>query len=173
MILTKKNLASNFSLLVNSTIFIVLWLPGKESTCQCRRFKFDPWVRKIPWKRKCPPIPAFLSGKFHGQRNLAGYSPWGHRVRHDWLSTHMHAHILTLYLVIFENSLILVAFFYIQISWECAQFYTIIWLYNKCSFISLIFILFLSFSYLIIITKISSTVLTRQGENWYFFLFLI
>ena len=27
---------------------------GKEPTCQCRKYKrcgFDPWVRKIPWRR--------------------------------------------------------------------------------------------------------------------------
>ena len=30
------------------------------------------------------PLPVFLPGKSHGQRSLAGYSPWGHkRVRHD------------------------------------------------------------------------------------------
>ena len=28
-------------------------------------------------RRKCQPIPVFLPGKSHGQRNLAGYSPWG------------------------------------------------------------------------------------------------
>jgi len=31
------------------------WLSGKESACQCSRQKrrrFDPWVRKIPWRRK-------------------------------------------------------------------------------------------------------------------------
>ena len=28
------------------------WCSGKESTCQCRRSAFDPWVRKIPWRRK-------------------------------------------------------------------------------------------------------------------------
>ena len=28
------------------------WLSGKESTCQCRRCRFDPWVRKIPWRKK-------------------------------------------------------------------------------------------------------------------------
>ena len=27
----------------------------KESTCQCRRHKSDPWVWKIPWRRKWPP----------------------------------------------------------------------------------------------------------------------
>ena len=76
MILTKK-FSFQFSLVVNSTI--ILWLPGKKSSCHCRRFKFDPWIRKIPWKRKCPPIPVFLSGKFHGQRNLAGYSSWDYK----------------------------------------------------------------------------------------------
>ena len=42
---------------------------------------FDPWVRKIPWRRKEQPALVFLPGKFHGQRSLVGYSPWGDRVR--------------------------------------------------------------------------------------------
>ena len=60
-----------------------LWLPrwpyGKESTCQCRRCSFNPWVGKIPWGRKWQPTPVFLPGEFHGQKSLAGYSPWGRR----------------------------------------------------------------------------------------------
>ena len=32
---------------------------------------FDPWVRKILWRRKWQPIPVFLLGKSHGQRSLA------------------------------------------------------------------------------------------------------
>ena len=60
------------------------WLSSKESTCQCRRWRFDPWVRKIPWKRKWQPTPIFLPGKSHGQRSLAGYSPWGYwRVKYN------------------------------------------------------------------------------------------
>ena len=46
---------------------------GKEPTCQCRRHKrrrFDPWVRKIPWKRKWQHTPVLLPGKFCGQRSL-------------------------------------------------------------------------------------------------------
>ena len=31
------------------------------------------------WSRKWQPIPVFLPGKFHGQRSLVGYSPWGHK----------------------------------------------------------------------------------------------
>ena len=39
----------------------------------CRRHRFDPWVGKILWRRKWPPIPIFLPGKSHGQRSLVGY----------------------------------------------------------------------------------------------------
>ena len=55
---------------------------GKESTCQRRRHKrrrFDPWVEKNPWRRKWQPTPVCLPGKFHGQRSLVGYSPWGRK----------------------------------------------------------------------------------------------
>ena len=55
---------------------------GKEPTCQCVRRKihgFDPWFGKIPWKRAWQPTPVFFPGESHGQRSLAGYSPWGQR----------------------------------------------------------------------------------------------
>ena len=58
------------------------WLSGKESACQCRKHKklrFDSLAGKIPWKRKWKPTLVFLPGKSHGQRSLAGYSPWGHK----------------------------------------------------------------------------------------------
>ena len=32
------------------------WLSGKEPACQCRRCRFNPWVRKIPWRRKWQPL---------------------------------------------------------------------------------------------------------------------
>ena len=37
------------------------------------------WVGKIPWRRARQPILVFLPGESHGQRSLAGYSPWGHK----------------------------------------------------------------------------------------------
>ena len=66
-----------------------------KSPCQCRRQGLDPWVEKILWRRKWLPTPVFLPGKFHGQRSLVGYSPWGHRrVRHDWRNlAHKHSRI--------------------------------------------------------------------------------
>ena len=63
----------------------------EESTCQCRscrRLRFDPWVRKIPWRREILPTAVFLPGKAHGQRSLAGYSAWDRRVRHNWGTEH-------------------------------------------------------------------------------------
>ena len=59
---------------------------------------FDPWIRKIPWRRKWLPTQVLLPGEFHGQRSLVDYSPWGCRVRHDWVTstlTHTHTHTHT------------------------------------------------------------------------------
>ena len=42
------------------------WFSGKEPACQCRRHGFNPWVRKILWRRKGQPTPVFLPGKSHG-----------------------------------------------------------------------------------------------------------
>ena len=52
-----------------------IFLPMQET----KRCGFDPWVRKIPWRRKWQPTLVFLPGKPHGQRGLQGYSPWGHK----------------------------------------------------------------------------------------------
>ena len=54
----------------------------KESACTAG----DPGSvpGKILWRREWLPTPVFLFGKSHGQRSLAGYSPWGHeRVGQD------------------------------------------------------------------------------------------
>ena len=52
---------------------------GKEPTCQWKIRKrrwFDPWFRKIPWRRAWQPTLVFLPRESHGQRSLVGYSPW-------------------------------------------------------------------------------------------------
>ena len=40
---------------------------------------FDPWILKIPWRRKWQPTPVFLPGESHGQRSLAGYNSWSRK----------------------------------------------------------------------------------------------
>ena len=42
---------------------------------KCKRHRFHPGVRKIPWSRKYQPAPGFLPW----QKSLAGYSPQGHK----------------------------------------------------------------------------------------------
>ena len=46
---------------------------------QCRKCRFNPWVRKISWRRKWYPTPVFLPEKSHEERSLAGYSPRGRK----------------------------------------------------------------------------------------------
>ena len=69
---------------------------GKKPTCQCRRCKrlgFNPWVGKIPWRRAWQLTPVFLPGESHGQRTLAGYSPWGRKKLNTTEATeHTHVH---------------------------------------------------------------------------------
>ena len=63
-------------------------LSGKESICQCRRHRFELWIGKNPRRRKWQHILVFLPGKFHEQRSLVGYSPQGHRIRHNLVTEH-------------------------------------------------------------------------------------
>ena len=71
-----------YALLLIVVKYTHLGFPGgsvsKESICKCRRCRrhgFDPWVKKIPWRRVWQPTPESLPGESHGQRSLAGYSP--------------------------------------------------------------------------------------------------
>ena len=55
------------------------WLRWLRICLRCKRPRFTPWVGKIPWRRKWQPTPVLLPRGLHGQRNLVGYSPWGHK----------------------------------------------------------------------------------------------
>ena len=41
--------------------------------------RFNPWVRKTPWRNEWLPTPVFLPGESQGQRSLVGYSSWGQK----------------------------------------------------------------------------------------------
>ena len=59
-------------------------LRGKESTYNAGDTASIPGSERCPERSKWQPTPVFLPGKSHGQRSLAGYSPWCcKRVRHD------------------------------------------------------------------------------------------
>ena len=71
------------------------WLSSKESACGAEDAEchgFDPWVGKIPWRRAWKPTPVFLPGESHGQRSLAGYSPWDRKESDTTQVTNTHTH---------------------------------------------------------------------------------
>ena len=68
------------------------WLSSKESICQCRRYSFYSWVRKIPLEEEMATHFSILAEKFHGQNSLEGYSLWGRKESDttEQLSTYTH-----------------------------------------------------------------------------------
>ena len=70
----------------------VRFFPVAQSVrLQCGRPGFDPWVRKIPCRRKWQSTPVLLPGKFHGWRSLVGYSPWDHKELDTTEQLHFHS----------------------------------------------------------------------------------
>ena len=65
--------------IVTDIIFFSGGSDSKASACNTGDPVFNPWVGKIPWRRKWQPTPVLLPGKSHGQRTLVGYSPWGRK----------------------------------------------------------------------------------------------
>ena len=66
---------------------------GKEPDSQCRRherLRFDPWVRKIPWRRAWQPTPVFLPGEFPWTEEPGGLQSigWQNPTRLNQPSTH-------------------------------------------------------------------------------------
>ena len=117
---------------------------GKESACSAGRPGFDPWGRKISWRRKWQPTPVFLPGEFHGQRSPASYSPWGGKESDmtEWL--HFHFHLIQYKLdqlirsirryspiLAFQDFMQLFSFTYLSLSWVCK--------FNPISFLSFYF----------------------------------
>ena len=94
--LNKKDVSS--SALHPCWALLSRWLSGKEPACQCERFKklqFDPWVRKIPRRRKWQPALASLPGESLGQRSLVA-AVHGVAKSPAWLSP-QHGHCLSIF----------------------------------------------------------------------------
>ena len=79
---------------------------GKEPAYQCMRLKrhgFNPWVRKIPWRRTWQPTSVFLTGKSHGQRTLVGLSPQGCQTWLKCFNMHLRQRVKLTQKIIFEQ----------------------------------------------------------------------
>ena len=88
----------SFSLQIHLETFILTeglpwWLRWLSICLQGRRSGFNPWVGKIPWRRKWQPIPVLLPGKSHGQRILIGPSSWG--LKELDMTERLHFHFYT------------------------------------------------------------------------------
>ena len=71
------------------------WLSDKESPCQCRRHKrhvFNPWVRKISWRRKWHSTPVSLAWEILGSEETGRLQSIGLESR-TRLSLHAHTHV--------------------------------------------------------------------------------
>ena len=66
-----------FPFTLGTKVFPCSWV-GKESACSVGHLGSICEVRKIPWRRKWQPTPAFLPEEYHGQNSLAGYCPQVH-----------------------------------------------------------------------------------------------
>ena len=55
-------------------VLVVKNLSANAVDIRCR---FDPWVCKIPWRRRWQPSPVFLPGESNGQKRWVGYNPQG------------------------------------------------------------------------------------------------
>ena len=76
-------LVSTACMLGASQVVLMVKNPLASAGDARERCRIDPWVGKILWRRAWQPTPVFLPGESHGQRSLAGYSPWDCRVRYN------------------------------------------------------------------------------------------
>ena len=107
------------------------WLSSKESASRCRKCGFNPWVWKIPWRRKWLPTLVFLPVEFHGQRSLESYSPWGCKelnTAESLTHTHTHTHNSMFNILRIFQSGYMISHFYQQ----CINFQFLYILTNTC-----------------------------------------
>ena len=72
---------------------LLRWCSGKESTCQCKKCGFNPWVRKIPWSRKWQPHFGIVAWKTPWKRGAWWATVHGVAKSQKWLRIHKHTHI--------------------------------------------------------------------------------
>ena len=83
--------AWRFYILDYSYLWASLVIQMVKSSPAMQETRFNPWVEKIPWRRKWLSTPVFLPGEFHGQKSLEG----SQRVGHDWVTNNLQSTTFT------------------------------------------------------------------------------
>ena len=81
---------------IEQLTFLFFTFPGGsvvKNSPPNKRCRFDPWVKKMPWRGKWQLFLVFLPREVHGPRSLMGYSPWAHKD----LDRTEHTHNVILY----------------------------------------------------------------------------
>ena len=108
---------------------------------QCRRPGFNPWVRKIPWRRKWQPTPVSLPGESQRQRSLAGYSPWGCKESDTTEQLHFHFSLLKSPAYGWVALLRIVTLSVDHLSWRLFRYWMENWIRSPENLIVIFFIL--------------------------------
>ena len=92
-----------------------------------------PGLGRSSGKRNGNPLPVVLPGESHGQRSLAGYSPCGGRVRHDWSDfTHTQDYRKNSPSQLFCTDYATSPALSTLLIWDCLIFLTMLW--DKCNY---------------------------------------
>ena len=70
------------------------WLTGRECACQCRRRRFDPWVMKLPWRKKWQRTLVFLLKNPMDRGAWWLLSVGSQRAGHNWATEHTHTRMV-------------------------------------------------------------------------------
>ena len=73
---------------------------GKESTCNIGHPSSISGLGRPPGGGHGNPLHYSCLENPHGQRSLAGYSPWGRRIRHNWVTEHSTARVLCIHEIV-------------------------------------------------------------------------
>ena len=98
---------------------------------------FNTRVRKIPCRREWQATPVFSPGEFHGQRSLAGYSPWGHKESDttEWLSL---SNFLSIDMLGFRSNILFVFSLSLCVLYLCFSLMPSFWLFENFFYYSIL-----------------------------------
>ena len=135
-----SNYLEEISSLSHSIVFLyffALFIGGSDSkvSClQCGRSGFDPWVRKILWRREWQPTLVLLLGKSMEEPGRL-QSLGSERVGHDWV-TSLPLHFLSVLVIFWNSAFSWIIFPFLHCLWLLFFSQLFVWSEVSCSVVS-------------------------------------